>query len=183
MEKTDEVKLGGAKRKNGHKLNCSCHICENMKNKAHRGGYSQEERYKQELMNGGSKKKNGHRSDCKCPICKNMKRAKKGGNDEEQEDIEEEYIDVDGENLNIEDDKIDDIKGGRRKKKSNGHKSTCKCPICKNMRKGKKGGDNEIEAEDEEYDYLESNTVGGTRKRRKRGGKRKSRKHRSRRRH
>ncbi len=30
-------------------------------------------------------------------------------------------------------------KGGR---KSNGHKQTCKCPICKNMRKsGKKGGD------------------------------------------
>ena len=30
--------------------------------------------------------------------------------------------------------------GGRRKKRSNGHKSNCKCPICKNMRK-KRGGD------------------------------------------
>ena len=33
-------------------------------------------------------------------------------------------------------------KGGTRKrrgaKKSNGHKANCKCPICKNMRKGKK---------------------------------------------
>ena len=31
--------MGGAKRKNGHKSTCSCHICENMKNKARRGGY------------------------------------------------------------------------------------------------------------------------------------------------
>ena len=30
-------KLGGAKRKNGHKSDCSCHICENMMKKAKRG--------------------------------------------------------------------------------------------------------------------------------------------------
>ena len=29
------------------------------------------------------------------------------------------------------------IKGGLRKK-SNGHKMNCMCPICKNMRKGRK---------------------------------------------
>ncbi len=27
-------KLGGAKRKNGHKMNCTCHICETMMKKA-----------------------------------------------------------------------------------------------------------------------------------------------------
>lgn len=27
------------------------------------------------------------------------------------------------------------------KKKSNGHKQTCQCPICKNMKKSKRGGD------------------------------------------
>ena len=27
-----EIKIGGAKRKNGHKLDCICHICENIKN-------------------------------------------------------------------------------------------------------------------------------------------------------
>ena len=36
------AQLGGAKRKNGHKANCSCHICENMKNKAKRGGYQED---------------------------------------------------------------------------------------------------------------------------------------------
>ena len=36
------AQLGGAKRKNGHKSNCSCHICENMKNKVKRGGYEQD---------------------------------------------------------------------------------------------------------------------------------------------
>ena len=124
MSKTnlDEVKLGGAKKKNGHKSNCSCHICENMKNKARRGGYTEEMEKEAEYISGGSKKKNGHRKDCKCPICKNMRNAKKGG-DDDSEDEEETTT--------------KDIKGG--KKKSNGHKSNCKCPICKNMRKGKKG--------------------------------------------
>jgi len=28
-----EAQLGGARRKNGHKTSCSCHICDNMKNK------------------------------------------------------------------------------------------------------------------------------------------------------
>jgi hypothetical protein len=35
-------KLGGAKRKNGHKSNCNCHICENMMKKAKRGGYEED---------------------------------------------------------------------------------------------------------------------------------------------
>ena len=34
----NEVKLIGGKRKNGHKMDCECHICQNMKNKAKRGG-------------------------------------------------------------------------------------------------------------------------------------------------
>lgn len=160
----NETKLVGGKRKNGHKSNCTCHICENMKNKAKRGGYEEDVEKEQEKMMGGSKKKNGHRKDCKCPICKNMRNSKKRGggkskttkkrrggdddetdtntdtdtdtdtSDEEEEQGEEQEQDVE----NIEEDK----QGGRRKKKrSNGHKSNCKCPICKNMRKGKKGGD------------------------------------------
>ena len=35
------------------------------------------------------------------------------------------------------------MSGGKRKsksKRSNGHKDACGCPVCKNMRKGKKGG-------------------------------------------
>jgi hypothetical protein len=30
--------------------------------------------------------------------------------------------------------------GGKRRKKGNGHKITCQCPICINMRKSMKGG-------------------------------------------
>ena len=186
------AQLGGAKRKNGHKANCSCHICENMKNKDKRGGYQEDaEKEKLKLM-GGPKKKNGHKPDCGCPICKNMKNAKKGGYPKEK--TEGEYNEMDKNDSNI--------TGGKRGKKSNGHKGTCKCPICKNMKKkGKKGGDNGEEmvkgdtselamdvneketpatpASDEEYDELDASEKGmagpgaiggGTRKRRRSNG-------------
>jgi|LauGreDrversion4_1035100.scaffolds.fasta_scaffold59038_2 hypothetical protein len=121
------AQLGGAKRKNGHKATCSCHICENMKNKAKRGGYEDDVEKERIKSMGGSKKKNGHKPNCSCPICKNMKHAKKGGDDDDEFDKQygSEFA----------------YKGGKRGKKSNGHKATCGCPICKNMKKkGKKGG-------------------------------------------
>jgi len=177
------AQLGGAKRKNGHKANCSCHICENMKNKAKRGGY-QEDIEKEALKKmGGSKKKNGHKPSCECPICKNMKHSKKGGENDNEE--------------------MSQTAGS--KKKGNGHKANCKCPICKNMKKtSRKGGEepdienqlvdeegqsttanlteNETEATNSDYDALDAaekgdagqNIVGGTRKRR---GSRKSNGH------
>lgn len=193
MTKTDinEVKLGGAKRKNGHKSNCTCHICENMMKKAKRGGYEEEAEKEEEKMAGGSKKKNGHRSNCNCPICKNMRNAKKGGaDDDESSSSDEESVPQEG----------------GKKKKGNGHKANCKCPICKNMRKGKskkmRGGDepdienqkgdieeagvkgdmsandNETKASDDEYDALDAaekgeagqNVVGGKRRTKKRHG-------------
>lgn len=149
ISQTAAEKMGGAKKKNGHKMSCSCHICENMKNKAKNGGY--EEDAKKEILKkkGGSKKKNGHKPDCTCPICKNMKNKmnKKGGAETED-------------NTTIE------LKGGKSKsnkknrsksktmksKRSNGHKANCTCPICNNMRKkSKKGGDGmEVEGTIEE---------------------------------
>ena len=66
--------IGGAKRKNGHKLDCKCHICDNIKNKAKRGGYEEDMKKNQLKRMGGSKKKNGHKPDCSCPICNNMKK-------------------------------------------------------------------------------------------------------------
>ena len=145
----DETKLIGGKRKNGHKLDCLCHICENMKNKAKRGGYKDELEKHKERMMSGSKKKNGHRLECKCPICKNMNNSKKNGSSLSKKksrkkrggDLEEENMEMDSLNngeVNIEEDIVE--KMGGRKKKGNGHKPTCKCPICKNMRKSKKGG-------------------------------------------
>lgn len=182
-----EAQLGGARRKNGHKTCCSCHICDNMKNKAKRGGYEEDAEKEMIKRMGGSNKKNGHKPNCGCPICKNMKNAKKQGGADE------------------------DVKEGGRKKKGNGHKANCTCPICKNMAKNKKGGqepdiENEltggissengsnanaakkddgkvIVAKDEEYDMLDdagekgeagASLVGGTRKRR---GSRKSNGH------
>jgi hypothetical protein len=138
------AQLGGAKRKNGHKPDCECHICENIKNKVKRGGYKIDaEKAKLKRM-GGSKKKNGHKPDCGCPICKNMKNAnKKGGNkDDDESSSEEEEEEFDHEKEQEEEETI--IEGGMKKKKGNGHKANCGCPICKNMRKKtKKGGDGE----------------------------------------
>jgi len=149
----NETKLIGGKRKNGHKLNCVCHICENMKNKARRGGYEEEVEKEEEKKMGGSKKKNGHRRDCVCPICKNMRNSKKRGgsnlntktkkilDDDVTEEVEGEEI-MEPNEQEVEEKEKEIItsdterKGG---KKGNGHKVNCKCPICKNMRK-KKGG-------------------------------------------
>jgi hypothetical protein len=140
-------KLGGAKRKNGHKSDCSCHICENMMKKAKRGGYEEDAEKEMLKKMGCSKKKNGHKPDCACPICKNMRNSKKsnkkGGEGEEEKPYDNEE---DKNDLGI-------TGGGKTKKKrSNGHKATCKCPICKNMKKkSRKGGeesDNKNEAGD-----------------------------------
>lgn len=119
----------------------------------------------------GGKKKNGHKAECKCPICINMKYAnrskysknknhkkhggtkrRRGGSDDDEEVVdemkEEEVIDEMNE----------DQTGGRNKKKKNGHKANCKCPICKNMRKSKRGGD---DVEDQKGD-IEEGFVKGT---------------------
>jgi hypothetical protein len=129
-DKETAIKLGGAKRKNGHKMDCDCHICDNMKNKAKRGGYREDAEKEELKKNGGSKKKNGHKPNCSCPICKNMRNAK-------------------GKTMKA-------GKGSKTGKRSNGHKINCGCPICKNMsKKNKKGGDSEEVAPEDEYDDLD----------------------------
>jgi hypothetical protein len=177
--------MGGAKRKNGHKSTCSCHICENMKNKARRGGYRIDAQKAALKKSGGSRKKNGHSPTCGCPICKNMKNAKKskrGGDGlyPDEPDIENQMGDVEEGGIKAtpysqEDDSsimdssseemLAGVSGGSRKRrgsrKSNGHKPGCGCPICKNMKKkSQKGGDDvaimpAMPAEDEEYDALD----------------------------
>ena len=216
--------MGGAKRKNGHKSTCSCHICENMKNKAKRGGYRADAQKAALKKSGGSRKKNGHSPTCGCPICKNMKnakRSKRGGDDPDIEnqkgDVEEggikAYSQADDSSIMDTDDSsmkqtpISSMKqlpeyepldaaergergpglvGGSRKRrgsrKSNGHKPGCGCPICKNMKKkSQKGGDDvaimpAMPAKDDEYDNLDkvpasSPQSAGTKKRRGNGHK------------
>ena len=133
-----EIKFSGAKRKNGHKLDCTCHICENIKNKAKRGGYEKEAEIEFEKMNGGLKKKNGHRKNCNCPICINMKNANKSRRNNDIKKIKK----ISGGTKNKtrknykggEDEEITYFpdEGGKKRKKNN-HKLDCKCPICKNM--------------------------------------------------
>lgn len=187
MDKQDitDVKMGGAKRKNGHKLSCTCHICENIKNKAKRGGYEEDAEKEKLRRMGGSKKKNGHKPNCNCPICKNMRNANKkskkkhtykGGDEEMDTEI---IIDENDNNDEIKDD-IELQSAGRKKRKTRR----------RHYRVSHKGGDeqsttdidvtinedkklNEEPASEEDYDKIE-NTMGGSRKNR---GSRKSNGH------
>lgn len=111
---TDAKMLEGGRKKNGHKINCSCQICNNMRNKAKRKGYTAD---KLKKMEGASKKPNGHRADCMCPICKNMmkKYRKKGG---ANEDVEE-NVDIDEDaNMDMDMDTSTDMEGGKRRHRS-----------------------------------------------------------------
>ena len=112
------VNVGGAKRKNGHKATCGCHICENIINKAKRGDY------KPKVVSG---KVNGHKAECRCPICKNMmaKKGRGGGAPNNDENLSS------SDSLKQVGRQTKKLRGG---KKSNGHKAACLCPICKNMR-------------------------------------------------
>ena len=196
--------MGGAKRKNGHKSTCSCHICENMKNKARRGGYRADAQKAALKKSGGSRKKNGHSPTCGCPICKNMKNAKKSkrggaGPYPDEPDIENQMGDVEEGGIkaysHADDSSSEEMPtssseqmpqgsaGGTRKRrgsrKSNGHKPGCGCTICKNMKKkSQKGGDDVAmtPAKDEEYDEIDNVPASppqsaGTKKRRGNGHK------------
>jgi hypothetical protein len=78
----DALQLGAARRKNGHKMDCGCHICENMRAKAKVGGYKEDVKRAREKAKGWSRKKNGHKNDCNCPICRNMRNSKKKGGEQ-----------------------------------------------------------------------------------------------------
>ena len=87
------------------------------------------------------------------------------------------------------------LSGGKRKK-GNGHKATCGCPICKNMKKNKKGGvllvggegegENGMSSTPEESDQstvlpgASSSMAGGRRRRRSRSRSRSKSRSRSR---
>lgn len=153
-------KLGVAKRKNGHKSNCSCHICENIMKKAKRGGYEEDAEKEMLKKMGGSKKKNGHKPNCDCPICKNMRNAKKKGGAFGNEKLENEEGIPEEKPYDNEEEKNDlGITGGKKsrtsKKRGNGHKVICKCPICKNMKKKSRKGGEEPDIENQMGDLEE----------------------------
>lgn len=146
----DSEKVIGGKRKNGHKMDCGCHICKNMEAKAHRHGYAEDLEKEQERKNG-YQKKNGHKSTCGCPICNNMKNKSKTNKTKINKKsnghkstcgcpicknmgkIDEDMIPTETETEK----KIGGRKNTKRRRSSNGHKPNCCCPICKNMKKNK----------------------------------------------
>jgi hypothetical protein len=87
---------------------------------------------------GGKKKRksNGHKANCKCPICKNMKMKKGGAADDDSSDSDSSSNSDSSSDSDSDTTTDPAIGGGKKKRKGNGHKANCKCPICKNMKKG-----------------------------------------------
>lgn len=136
-----EFNMGG-KKKNGHKAKCGCPICVNMKhakgtkrNKRNKSGGSKRRR-----KGGGEDKDKDELDETPNKMEEEEEEIVLNEDKDEDTDEDEEFVDVDV--------KEKDMKkeGGRRRKKRNGHKANCKCPICKNMKKSKRGGeDGDIE--------------------------------------
>jgi hypothetical protein len=214
MQNLEPATIGGGKKANGHKAACKCPICLNMKhqkaskknrrvtrpNRTRRGG-----------ADGLGKRKRGEDSG---EESEEEYEPEEVEPQEDPVDVEvepqEDHVDLHPQNLMGQIDNAADAngvagpedaepvhpdeekeegdkepKGGRRKKrKGNGHKPTCKCPICKNMRM-KKGGvkspyQDEKPVEPTPAGEGAQQNVGGSR-RRKRGKSRRTRKIRRRR--
>jgi len=151
MVNINEMKMIGGKTKNGHKMDCGCHICKNMEAKAQRHGYEEDIEKEQERKMGGPQKKNGHKKDCGCPICANMKNAKKNTKSMKKKSNGHKFDCGCPICKNTKSMKNNNTKS--MKKKSNGHKFDCGCPICKNMKK-KMGGEGLIEEESDDKEEV-----------------------------
>jgi hypothetical protein len=118
-------KMGGLKKKNGHKLKCGCPICQNMKH-AKKGG------------NDGivNDEETGNTTDMENTDDSDSIRKYSKTTTAEEDD----YDEID--NIPENNPKSGGVtrrknrRGGRKtKRRGNGHKKNCKCPICKNMKK------------------------------------------------
>ena len=167
----------GGKKSNGHKANCGCPICVNMKHQkaskknrrvttrhTRRGGDKEDEDKEGEDKEGENPNDVSYDGDDFNPNPEDG-----DGNDDNNLQNVNLFPDDDDNAVSGPDDvkpkQPPPVDGGRKKRKGkgNGHKPTCKCPICKNMQKSrtKKGGD---EPEPE----TDSETMGGSRRRRSR---------------
>jgi hypothetical protein len=97
----------------------------------------------------GGKKKNGHKAKCGCPICQNMKHSKRGGGFTDDDNTSSSPMSM---SMDSSSPMTMSQSAGRKKRRGNGHKPTCGCPICQNMRKSKMGGADE---EDQQGDIEE----------------------------
>jgi hypothetical protein len=142
-----------SKKSNGHKLNCGCPICKNMKKRKGGGDDKENDDIVKEILDDEKKeeKKESEENvtiDSEKPDTKEAKTDTKEAKDDEYDDLDsipsvkEDETPLPSKDSIVEKSEEPNInKGGTRKrkgKKSNGHKLNCGCPICKNMRNGKK---------------------------------------------
>ena len=139
---TSSVVKGG-KRSNGHKTMCKCPICVNMK-------HQQASKKNRRVTRGKRTRRGGDKDDDDdndTDTDTNDTDTNDDVDDVNNEDdslSDSSSVDYDKDVDDINDDDTDSkkpqsITGGRKKgkgkRKGNGHKPTCKCPICKNMKK------------------------------------------------
>ena len=144
VKKTMKVGKSG-KKSNGHKMNCKCPICKNMSKKSNKGGAVVPD--------------NSTVSTASDDEYKDIERIPEATTREIPENESSSTAETETENGNrlssmtATQEEIDElgssftpnVTGGRRRKtmkksmrkRGNGHKANCGCPICKNMRKGK----------------------------------------------
>ena len=126
MDKNDSNITGGkrGKKSNGHKANCACPICKNMKKKGKKGG--EEPDIENQIGDIEEGKVKGVNPD---PVKKEVetKAVETKASDDEYDEMDAAEKGEAGPGFKV--------GGTRKRRRSNGHKATCKCPICKNMKK------------------------------------------------
>lgn len=218
MQNLEPATIGGGKKANGHKAACKCPICLNMKhqkaskknrrvtrrNRTRRGGANgegkrkreEEEEYSEEEEEEEPEEVEVEEEEVVDLQPQNLMDQFNNAENGVENGVEEDVVIGPAEAAAVAEEAEAEEKapqGGRlKKRKGNGHKATCKCPICKNMRM-KKGGvknpyedEKPVEPSPDQVDNMEKGlptpmgqgaeqNVGGSR-RRKRGKSRKSRK-------
>jgi hypothetical protein len=140
---TSSVVKGG-KKSNGHKATCKCPICVNMKHQQSSKKNRRVTRGKRTRRGGDKDDDDDDTNDTDTDTDTNDDVDVDDVNNKNNDDDDSSTVDYDKDVDNINDDDTDSkkppsITGGRKKgkgkRKGNGHKPTCKCPICKNMKK------------------------------------------------
>jgi hypothetical protein len=120
----------GTRKSNGHKANCGCPICKNMRKKTRRGGDIEE------VFGKGDESVKPVESVIPVKPVKPVESVKPVEAADVEYDEVANAVDLTAKVPGPE------LTGGSRKRrssgKSNGHKLNCGCPICKNMRRGNK---------------------------------------------
>ena len=152
IQALEPASIGGGKKSNGHKAMCKCPICVNMKHQQASKKNRRVTRGKRTRRGGIKRKYDAYISEDEEDDEEDLDLsdddeddndvapaavAPAAADDDDDDAADDAAADDDDDGLvglNIDPPtKKQKTKGGR--KKGNGHKPTCKCPICKNMKK------------------------------------------------